>query len=161
MSGVKCLFVFMSQYLTKERYEELKKQLLDLKNRGREEVAARLRHAKSFGDLSENSDYQEARDAQAALERRIRELEELIRTSRIILGTESKDEVRVGSRVVLQKDGKEIVYTIVGSNEASPLEGLISNESPIGKALLRKKVGGVAEVHTPKGVVKYEIIKIE
>ena len=151
----------MTQYLTKERYEELKVTLLDLKNRGREEVAARLRHAKSFGDLSENSEYQEARDAQAALERKIHELEELIRTSRIIEGGESKDVVRVGSRVVLRKDGKEVVYTIVGSNEANPLGGLISNESPIGRALLGKRAGDAAEVLTPKGRVKYEIISIE
>lgn len=151
----------MAQYLTKERHEELKKQLEDLKNRGRGEIAARLRHAKSFGDLSENSEYQEARDAQAALERRISELEELLRTSRIIQGVESKDEVRVGSKVMLQKDGKEMLYTIVGSNEASPLEGLISNESPIGRALLGKRVHEVAEVMTPKGGVKYEIIRIE
>ncbi|MDP3725004.1 MAG: transcription elongation factor GreA [Nanoarchaeota archaeon] len=152
----------MTQYLTKERHEELKKQLEELKNGGREEVAARLRHAKSFGDLSENSDYQEARDAQAALERRIRELEELIRTSRIIVhGAESKDEVRVGSKVTLRKDGKEIVYTIVGSNEANPLLGLISNESPIGRALLGKTDGKTAEAQTPRGMMKYEIIRIE
>ncbi|MEK7479417.1 MAG: transcription elongation factor GreA [Patescibacteria group bacterium] len=151
----------MPQYLTKERYEELKRTLEDLKNEGREEIAVRLRHAKSFGDLSENSEYQEARDSQAALERRIRELEELVRTSRIIEGAESKDRVGVGSKVILQKEGKEIQYTIVGSNEASPLEGLISNESPIGKALLGKHTGETAEVTTPKGRVKYEIIRIE
>ena len=151
----------MTQYLTKERYEELKIQLEDLKNKGREEVATRLRHAKSFGDLSENSEYQEARDAQAALERRIRELEELIRASRIIQGAESKDEVRIGSKVTLRKEGKEMIYTIVGSNEANPLGGLISNESPIGKALLGKRSGDAAKVTTPKGKVKYEIIGIE
>ncbi len=151
----------MSQYLTKERYEELKKILEDLKNNGREEVAARLRHAKSFGDLSENSEYQEARDAQAALERRIRELEELVRTSKIIEGGDPGGVVGVGSKVTLRKDGKEIVYTIVGSNEASPLSGRISNESPIGKALLGKRSGDMAEVATPKGKAKYEIIGIE
>lgn len=154
-------YFFMTQYLTKERYEDLKKHLLDLRNHGREEVALRLRHAKSFGDLSENSEYQEARDAQAALERRILELEDLLRSSRIIEGTEVKDEVRVGARVTLRKDGGEIVYTIVGSNEANPLRGFISNESPIGKALLGKKVHEAAEVVTPKGMVQYEIIRIE
>ena len=132
-----------------------------LKDEGRHEVALRLKHAKSLGDLSENSEYQEARDAQASLERRIRELEELLKRSQIIASKSSPDVIGVGSRIGLKKNDEMVEYTIVGSNEAHPTSGLISNESPIGKALLGKKVGDRAVIQTLRGVVQYEIIRIE
>ena len=151
----------MTKYLTKDRYEELKGQLEELKNAGRRDVAARLKHAKSLGDLSENSEYQEARDAQSSLERRIRELEVLLKTAEVIQRGEAGDSVGIGCKVTLKRNGEEVQFTIVGSNEARPVEGLISNESPIGKALLEKKVGDTAEVVTPKGTMQCEILKIE
>ncbi|MDO8752077.1 MAG: transcription elongation factor GreA [Candidatus Wolfebacteria bacterium] len=150
-----------AQYLTKDRYGELKEQLERFKNEGRREIAARLKHAKQFGDLSENSEYQEARDAQRQLEVRIGELGELLRTSKIIERTEGSQEVKVGAKVTLKKNGSEIQYTIVGSNEAQPTQGLISNQSPIGRALLGKKVGESFEVETPSGKMAYEILAVE
>ncbi|MAF79723.1 transcription elongation factor GreA [bacterium] len=151
----------MAKYLTKKRYGELKEKLDELKNSGRREIAARLKHAKSFGDLSENSEYQEARDSQRQLERRIGELEEVVRTSQIIEKAGESEEVGVGSKVTLKKNGDEMVYTIVGSNEAQPTQGLISNESLIGQALLGKKSGESFEVETPAGKMTYKILDIE
>lgn len=150
-----------AQYLTKDRYGELKEQLEHFKNEGRREIAARLKHAKQFGDLSENSEYQEARDAQRQLEVRIGELEDLLRTSKIIERAEGSGEVGVGTKVRLKKNGAEVQYTIVGSNEAHPTQGFISNQSPIGRALLGRKVGESFEVETPGGVVAYEVVGVE
>ena len=148
------------QYLTKDRYELLKKELEALKSSGRLEVAARLKQAKELGDLSENADYQEAREAQSTLERKIREMEEIVRQSVIIEKNAGGSVVKIGSTVNVKK-GKEVIkYTIVGSNEARPAEGLISNVSPIGKAILGKSAGEIAQIETPKGAVKYEILEI-
>ena len=148
------------QYLTKDRYELLKKELEALKSSGRLEVAARLKQAKELGDLSENADYQEAREAQSTLERKIREMEEIVRQSVIIEKNAGGSVVKIGSTVNVKK-GKEVIkYTIVGSNEARPAEGFISNASPIGKAILGKSAGEVAQIETPKGAVKYEILEI-
>lgn len=148
------------QYLTKDRHELLKKELEELKSGGRLEVAARLKQAKELGDLSENADYQEAREAQSMLERKIQEMEEVIRQSVIIEKNAGGSVVKVGSTITVKK-GKEVVkYTIVGSNEARPAEGLVSNASPMGKALLGKSVGETVQIETPKGAVKYEILEI-
>ena len=148
------------QYLTKDRYELLKKELEALKSSGRLEVAARLKQAKELGDLSENADYQEAREAQSTLERKIREMEEIVRQSVIIEKNAGGSVVKIGSTVNVKKGKEEIKYTIVGSNEARPAEGFISNASPIGKAILGKSAGEVAQIETPKGAVKYEILEI-
>lgn len=150
-------------YLTKERYEEITTELEGLKLEGRRVVAERLKHAKELGDLSENSEYQEARDEQARLEGKIAELEDLLRSSAIIeKNGNGSNGIRVGSKVTVKKGGEKRVFTIVGSNESNPTEGLISNESPIGQALIGKKDGDKVTVTTPNGVsVEYQILSIE
>jgi transcription elongation factor GreA len=149
-------------YLTKEKLEELKKELEHLKSEGRKEIARQLKTAKEYGDLSENAEYSQAKDDQAILEIRISELEDMIRNA-IIIDTGSKkekDKVSVGSKVVLKKDNKNYEYLIVGEAEADPSSGKISNNSPLGKVLLGKKVGDEVVVEAPMGKIKYKILKI-
>ena len=150
-------------YLTKERVEELKKELETLKGQKRLEVADRLKQAKEFGDLSENSEYSEAREEQSRVETRISELEDVLKKVSLIKSEKSGggDTVSIGSTVSVRKDGKTYTYRIVGSNEAKPEEGKISNESPLGRAFLDKKVGESVVVKTPGGQSDYQIMKIE
>ena len=149
------------EHLTKEQLEKFKIELEQLKNIKRNEVAQRLKQAKEYGDLSENSEYAEARDEQANVEARIFELEELMKTAVTIEKSTDNAIVGVGSTVTFKKGDKEMKYTIVGMYEAKPEEGRISDDSPLGKAFIKKKVGDVVDVTTPSGVVKYEILKIE
>lgn len=150
-------------YLTKERAEELKKELETLKGEKRLEVADRLKQAKEFGDLSENSEYTEAREEQSRVETRISELEDMLK--KVVLINDEKTSVNssivIGSTVTVKKNGKVSIYRIVGSNEAKPEEGKISNESPLGRAFLDKKVGDTVIVTTPGGKFDYQIMKIE
>jgi transcription elongation factor GreA len=148
-------------YLTKERLEELKQELATLKSEKRLDVAERLKRAKEYGDLSENSEYSEAREEQARVESRIFELDELLKRAVIIKKTQGSSEVQVGSTVGARKGDAVLSYTIVGSNEAKPEEGKISNESPIGRAFLKRKVGDKVVVKTPSGEASYQITKIE
>ncbi len=148
-------------YLTKERLEELKQELDILKTQKRMEVAEQLKRAKEYGDLSENSEYAEAREELNLVESRIFELEELLREAVIIKKIEGSDKVEIGSRVTVKKDGQIFSYLIVGSNESKPEGGKISNESPIGRSLLGRKVGDSVVVTTPAGQVTYQITKIE
>ncbi len=148
-------------YLTKERLEELKNELHELKTKRRQEVAERLKRAKELGDLSENSEYFEAREEQADIENRIFELEEAVKGASIIKKSAGGGTVKIGSTVTAKKDGKEIKYSIVGYNEARPEDGLISNESPIGKALLGKSAGESVTVETPRGKIVYKIVSVE
>lgn len=148
-------------YFSKESLEELKKELESLKKDGRMEIAERLKRAKEYGDLSENSEYTDAKDAQSKLESRIFELEEIIRSAVLIKKNFRKDTVNIGSTVEAQKGIKTFRYTIVGSREARPEANLISNESPLGEAFLDKKVGDTVEIETPSGKAKYKITKIE
>ena len=149
------------QYLTKDRLAELKSELETLKNTRRVEVAERLKQAKEYGDLSENSEYAEAREEQASVETRIAELEDLLKKAVTIQKPGSGDTVLVGSTVTVKKGEKTMTYTVVGSYEAKPEEGRISDESPLGKAFMRKKAGETVEVATPSGATTYEIVKIE
>lgn len=148
-------------YLSPERQREITEELESLRTSGRKDVAERLKAAKELGDLSENSDYHEAREEQARLETRIAELEEILRHAVIVRRSESVGTVRVGSNVKVKKNGEKLGYTIVGSSESRPAEGLISNESPVGQALLGKKPGDSVKVRTPGGEVVYEILSIE
>ncbi|MBI4034087.1 MAG: transcription elongation factor GreA [Candidatus Brennerbacteria bacterium] len=149
-------------YLSQERHDELQKELEELKTSGRLEVAKRLKQAKELGDLSENSEYQEAKSAQAELERRIGELGELLRNASIIKKSAGAATARIGSQVKLEKDDKsEVSYTIVGSSEARPARGLISNESPLGRAILGRRVGDAVKVATPMGEKGYKVLAIE
>lgn len=148
-------------YLSKERFEELKKELEVLRSKKRLEVAERLKQAKEFGDLTENSEYIEAREEQNWLENRIFELEEILKKAVIIKKPSSLSEVEVGCTVTVKKGSQVFRYTIVGSDEASPKEGKISNESPLGRAFLNRKIGDVVMVSTPAGEAEYQITKIE
>ena len=150
-------------YLTKERAEELKQELETLKSQKRLEVADRLKQAKEFGDLSENSEYSEAREEQSRVETRISELEDVLKKVVLIKNEKSAgtDSVFIGSTVTVKKNGQTRAYRIVGSNEAKPEEGKISNESPLGLAFLDKKVGESVTVKTPGGQSDYQIMKIE
>ena len=148
------------QYVTKEKLEELKQELSDLKGRRRIEVGERLKRAKELGDLSENSEYFEAREEQALVETRIGEMEDTIKNAEIIEKSASTSNVSIGSAVKVKKDGQNLEFTIVGSNEANPGAGFISNESPLGTAFLGKKVGEKVVVSVPKGKVEYTIVSI-
>ena len=149
-------------YVSKERLEELRRELEEFKTVKRREVADRLKLAKEYGDLSENAEYTEAREEQERVERRIFELEELLKQAVVIEERKGvTDEVRIGATVTVRKGNETVKYHIVGSNEARPEEGKISNESPIGKALLGHKVGERVLVQTPGGEVSYAIMKVE
>lgn len=153
--------------VTKEGLKKLKDEIDQLKNVRRKEVAQRLKEAISYGDLSENSEYEEAKNEQAFIEGRILELERKIKSAKIITEKEGKKagkEVNIGSHVTIRNtgegEGEEEAYTIVGATEADPFDHRISNESPIGRALLTKVKGDLVNVHTPSGVIQYEIVKV-
>jgi transcription elongation factor GreA len=149
--------------LTPEGLSKLKDELEYLSNDKRREVAERIKEAREFGDISENSEYDDAKNEQAMLEARIATLEEKLRSAQVIDSTElSTDVVHVGSVVhVKDEDGKSQKYTIVGSAEANPREYRLSNESPVGKALVGRKRGEEVTVTTPRGERKLKITKID
>jgi transcription elongation factor GreA len=148
-------------YLTPEGAAKLKAELTELTGPRREDISKRLRSAIQMGDLSENADYHKAKEDQAFLEGRIQELEAVLRNAVIIEKTNS-DVVTVGSTVTVQEPGFDPeTYYMVGAKEADPRNGKISNESPIGKALLDHKVGDTVEAETPSGKLKLKILKIE
>ena len=149
-------------YVSEEGLKKLKDEYDYLKVTRRQEVAAALKQAKAFGDLSENSEYDEAKNEQAEVEGRIAELEELLANVKLIDGTEKSTTVSVGS-VVKVKDNslkQEFTYTIVGATESDPFNDKISDESPIGAALLGKKPGQTVSAETPAGIVKLKILEI-
>ena len=148
-------------YLTPEGAAKLKAELAELTGPRREELAQRLRAAIQMGDLSENADYHKAKEDQAFLEGRIQEIEAVLRTAVIVEKTHS-GIVAVGSHVTVQEDGFDPeTYHIVGAKEADSRNARISNESPIGSALMGHKVGDVVEAETPGGKLKFKILKIE
>jgi transcription elongation factor GreA len=150
--------------LTPEGYEKLKGEIEYLSVEKRREVAERIRTAREFGDIAENAEYDDAKNEQALLEHRIAQLEERLRSARVITKKEiSKDSVSIGSRVKLRDvDAKQTVeYRIVGSAEANPMENKLSNESPVGKAILGKKKGETVEVAAPRGTLKFKIMDIQ
>jgi transcription elongation factor GreA len=149
-------------YLTSEKFAELKKELEHLKTVRRKEVAESLEYARSLGDLSENAEYQEARDMQAAIEERISHLEQVIKEAKIVSHDKS-DVVGLGSEVCIQKAGDKanICYTIVGSEEANIHEKKLSYLSPLGEALMGKGKGEEIEFETPNGKQKYKLLKVE
>ncbi len=136
-------------------------ELKVLVNDKRKEVIERIREAAAHGDLSENADYAQAREEQSFIEGRIQEIEDIIKNAEIITNTGHRNTVTIGSTALLKVSGQERKYTIVGSNEANPKEGKISNESLVGKAVLGKKAGDKFKVSTPAGEMDYEIISIE
>ena len=150
-----------TNYLTPEGETKLKAELKELKGPKREELAARLRSAIQMGDLSENADYHKAKEDQGFLEGRIQEIEAILRHA-VIIEKSASDVVSIGSHVTIQEgDFDPETYHIVGPTEADPRKGRISHESPIGIALMNKKVGQIAEAETPGGKIKFKIVKIE
>ncbi|MFA6512145.1 MAG: transcription elongation factor GreA [Patescibacteria group bacterium] len=148
-------------YLTKEGLEKLSAELLELKTVKRKEISDRIQDAKELGDLSENAEYAEAKEQQSFTEGRIAELEVIVKNAELIENQEAtKDHIQVGSKVEVESDGLQHTYSIVGSNEADPTEGFISNESPLGQAFLGKKVGESIEIEVPKGKLSFQIKKI-
>ena len=150
------------ELISKEKFEELTHELDDLKTRRRKEIAEQLEYARSLGDLSENAEYQEAREMQAAVEERVQKLEAIMKNAKIVRGSKS-DIVGMGATVSVQKVGADDkhTYIIVGAEEADMLAGKISYHSPLGNALLGKKKGDEFSFHTPKGTQKYKILKVE
>lgn len=144
--------------ITAEGKKELEQELETLKSR-RGEIAEKIAEARDYGDLSENAEYDAAREDQGLVESRIAEIEDILMNAELIKSSR-KSTVGIGSKVELKFNKKTIAYTVVGPVEANPIEGKISNESPIGLALFGKKVGEVAEVATPKGTIKYEIVTV-
>jgi transcription elongation factor GreA len=142
-------------HLTNEGKAELEAELAELKGR-RGEIAEKIANARDYGDLSENAEYDAAREEQAQVEGRISELEDILKNADIIKPGKSDGTVKVGSTVELH-NGKKVTYKIVGPVEADPLEGKISNESPIGIALLGKKKGDKVSIETPKGTIHYTL----
>jgi transcription elongation factor GreA len=141
--------------LTKDGKAELENELNALKGR-RSAVADKIANARDFGDLSENAEYDAAREEQAGDESRISEIEEILRNAEVI-GAKRGSSITLGTKVTLTSGKKTFEYIVVGPVEADPLNGKISNESPLGVALLGKKAGDTAEITTPKGTTKYEI----
>lgn len=150
-------------FMTLEGKINLEKELDYLKSVKRQEVSERIKIAKGFGDLSENSEYDEAKNEQAQVEERIYKLENIIANAKVIDDKEvTLDKISVGSKVTLMnlKYEEEEEYAIVGTTEADPFEAKISNESPLGQALLGKEKGQKVEIQVPDGVVQYEILEI-
>jgi transcription elongation factor GreA len=149
--------------LTREGYEKLKKEIEHLSTEKRREVADRIRVAREFGDIAENSEYDDAKNEQALVEHRIALLEDRLLTARVIEKKDiAKDVVSVGSKVKLRDiaANKTFEYQIVGSAEANPADQKLSNESPVGKAIIGKKKGEVVEVTAPRGALKFKILDI-
>lgn len=144
--------------ITLEGKKELEAELEQLKGR-RGAIAEKIAEARDYGDLSENAEYDAAREEQGLVESRIAEIEDIVTNAELIKGGK-KSSIGLGSKVELKTGRKTIVYTVVGPVEADPLEGKISNESPIGSALFGKKVGDKAVVTTPKGDIAYQIVSI-
>ena len=150
--------------LTKQGYENLKKEIDYLRGDKRREVAERIRVAREFGDIAENAEYDDAKNEQALLEHRIATLEERLRNARVITKKDvAKDVVSIGSKVKLRDIAAKqtFEYRIVGSAEANPAENKLSNESPVGKAIIGKKKGEVVEVAAPRGALKFKILDIQ
>lgn len=148
------------QLISKEGYNKLIEELNFLSTIKRREIADRIERSKDLGDLSENAEYNEAKDAQSSNEARIFELNNILKNVTIVESNGNKKEVGMGSKLLVKTGRKEKTFKIVSFNEANPLEGKISNESPIGTAFLGKKKGDKVKVSTPRGDVSYTILKI-
>lgn len=152
--------------ITKDSYEKLEEELEQLKTVGRTEIIEKIKVALSFGDLSENAEYDEAKNDQAMIENRINEIEDILKNAKVIDEDEiSTDKVGIGSKIKIKEVGKKtdslLTFKIMSSNEINPKKGIISNESPIGRAVWGKKLGDKVEVELPGGVKKnFKIMEI-
>ena len=148
-------------YLTDAGHKKLKEELEHLKKVKRPEIAERIKQAKDYGDLSENAEYADAREEQSFVEGRILELEATLKNSTVVKnGGSNPDTVNIGDTVTVARNGQKSIYTIVGSKEADPANGKISNESPIGRGLLNRRKGDSVEIKTPKGMAVWKIVSI-
>ena len=157
---------FMNEELlvTQEGYDKIVAEHDELVSVKRAEVAERIKEAISYGDISENAEYDSAKNEQAELEERIHELEEMLRKAKIVSEEEMKgDKVNIGLKVTVKDTdtGEKEVFSIVGATESDPFSGKISTESPVGKALIGKKKGDTVAIEIPDGVINYKIMKIE
>jgi transcription elongation factor GreA len=152
----------MVTYISKEQYEKLKQELEYLKTEGRKHVAERLKNAVEMGDISENAEYDIAMVERENLERKIAELENVLRTAKIIRGSKINDKILPGKKfdVVEKGTNKKYTFTLVGFGESNPTEGKISTDSPLGRAFLNKRIGNEVVVQVPKGKIVYVIKKI-
>ena len=150
-----------ADYITEEKRKMLLAELEDLKGPKRKEILANLEYAKSLGDLSENAEYHQTREDQGKLEERIAKIEQILQSSQTFKG-HGGDVIGIGSKVVVRKEGKkeDIIYTVVGSEEADMKKGKSSNRSPLGEALFGKKKGDNVSFKTPNGEVNYKIIEV-
>ena len=147
-------------YISRDGLEKLRRELDEMVSSRRPEIAQRIHDAKELGDLTENAEYEDAKNEQAFVEGRIQTLEALIKNATIIDENHSKDHVQVGSTVKVKGPDGSVSFTIVGSTEAKPTEGRISNESPVGRALLGRKKGETINVQVPAGDIAYTIVAI-
>ncbi|MEI6039796.1 MAG: transcription elongation factor GreA [Candidatus Berkelbacteria bacterium] len=146
--------------LTQQGLEKLKKELKELKER-RKTVAERIRIAREYGDLSENSEYDDARNEQSFVEGKIQDLEEMIKNAKVVVKSASSNKVEMGSTVTLKLDNDSFSYEIVGANESDPLKGKISAESPLGFSLIGKAKGEKVDIKTPGGTTTYLIVDVK
>lgn len=151
------------KYISPQKLKELKKELEERKTVLRQQISQRIQEAQTQGDITENAEYTEAKEAQSFNEGRIMELENLIKNAVVVQGKpERKSTVQIGSQIVVKdKKRQKFEFTIVGSVDSNPIEGKISNESPLGQAFLDHKQGDEVEVLTPRGKIKYKIVKIK
>lgn len=149
--------------LTPEGLQKLEEELEYLKRVRRREVAARIKQALEFGDISENSEYDDAKNEQAFVEGRILQLEKILSSARLVSGNNKTDVITVGSRVRLRDldSGQEVEYSIVGSAEADPAQFRISNESPVGRALVGQRAGQEVTIQVPAGTLRYKVLAVE
>src|SRR5687767_15384222 len=147
-------------YVSADGLKRIQSELEQLKSSGRQRVAERIHAAMEFGDFTENSELEQAKNDQAFLEGRILTLEQMVKNAAVIDETTHHDKVEIGSKVKLEMDGEQVEYVIVGSAEAAPAEGRISNESPVGKALLGHKKGDTVSVNIPKGSVPVKVLAV-
>lgn len=149
--------------LTQSGYEKLQNELEDLKVNARKEIAEKIKEARAQGDLSENAEYDAALDEQRDIEARIGEIEEILKNSEVMEERPEDGSINIGSRVLIREEGTddEMEIDIVGASEANSLKGRISNESPVGMALMHRHEGETVTVDTPEGEIPYEILKVE
>ncbi len=149
-------------YLTKEGEDALRRELAQLRDNRRPALAQRLKEAAAQGDLKENADYHDAKEKLGFIEGRVQQIESILQNAIVVDSSEPSDEVRIGSTVVIQEDGEDFdeEFRIVGSAEANPRARKISEKSPIGSALLGKRIGNKVKVETPDGLIKFKIVDI-
>jgi len=164
LHGGRVFMVETKKILTYEGLQSLEEELHDLKVNKRKEIAQIIKEAREQGDLSENAEYDAAKDEQRDIEARIEEIDKILRNVEVVLEDEvNVDVINIGCRVIIYDMGykEELTYKIVGSTEANSLKGKISNESPLGKELLGKKIGDIVDVETHGEVIQYKILEIQ